>query len=155
MKRKLTIRKATLEDGRGIHALISKYAKRGLMLPRSLNNIYENIRDYFVYTNRKGKVVACAALHVVWEDLAEVKALAVEKDYQKRGLGSGMVLACLREAKKMAVPRVFVLTYAPSFFKSQGFEVTDKAELPQKIWGECIHCPLFPDCNETALVYEF
>ncbi|GAI19024.1 unnamed protein product, partial [marine sediment metagenome] len=122
------------------------------MLARSLSEIYENIRDYFVI--RQGeRVVACTALHVSWSDLAEIKSLAVTEDSQRQGIGDQLVEACLREAKELGIPTIFCLTYKPAFFEKCGFSLVDKAELPRKVWGECYRCPKFPDCDEVALIY--
>ena len=122
------------------------------MLPRALSQIYENIRDYFVV--RQGeRVIACAALHVSWEDLAEVKSVAVAEDSQKQGIGAQLVEACLKEARELGIPTVFCLTYQPTFFEKCGFCQVDKMELPRKVWGECYLCPKFPNCDEVALVY--
>jgi amino-acid N-acetyltransferase len=145
------IRKAKIEDIKEIQKLINSFAKRDLMLPRSLNELYENLRDFWV-ADEKGKVVGCAALHISWDDLAEVKSLAVEKRVQARGLGKDLVQACLDEAGKLGAKKVFVLTYKPEYFKKFGFKKIKTAQLPHKIWAECINCCKFPDCQETALV---
>jgi len=135
-----------------MHQLINYFADKGEMLARSLSEIYENIRDYFVI--RQGeRVIACAALHVSWSDLSEIKSLAVAEDSQEQGIGAQLVEACLREAKELGIPTVFCLTYKPAFFKKLGFSQLDKMELPRKVWGECYRCPKFPDCDEVALIY--
>lgn len=146
----MKIRKATLKDAMDIYNLINHYAKEGLLLPRSLNSIYENIRDFWV-CEVDGEVVGCCALHVVWEDLAEVKSLAVKEEHRGKGIGEALVMACLKEAKELGIKRVFVLTYAVGFFSKLEFEEVDKAKLPHKVWGECINCVKFPVCDETAL----
>jgi len=148
------IRKAKLEDVKRIHALINLYAQKDLMMPRSLNEIYEYLRDFWVY-ELKGKIFGCAALHVVgWEDLAEVKCLAVDDSCQKKGIGTNLVKMCLEEAGTLGIKKIFVLTYIPTFFKNFGFKDIDKAKLPHKIWAECCNCPKFPDCKEVALIKE-
>jgi amino-acid N-acetyltransferase len=147
------IRKATIQDAKIIHKLVNEYAKQDEMLPRSLSEIYENIRDYFVYEEKK-KIYGCGALHVVWEDIAEVKSLAVAKAKHKKGIGSKILKACLKEAVALKLPKVFVLTYKPGFFMKLGFSLIDKSELPHKIWGECIKCPEFPNCDESALTIQ-
>jgi amino-acid N-acetyltransferase len=148
-----SVEKASVKDAIAIHQMINYFADRGEMLPRSLSEIYENIRDYFVV--RQGeRVIACAALHVSWEDLAEVKSLAVTKDSQKQGIGAQLVAACLNEAEALGIPTVFCLTYQPAFFAKFGFCQVDKMELPRKIWGDCLRCPKFPDCDEVALIYK-
>ncbi len=146
------VEKARISDATQMHKLINYFADKGEMLARSLSEIYENIRDYFVV--RQGeRVIACAALHVSWSDLAEIKSVAVTEDSQKQGIGDQLVEACLREAKELGISTVFCLTYKPAFFEKVGFSQLDKAELPHKVWGECYRCPKFPNCDEVALIY--
>ncbi len=147
------IRKARTSDAISIYTLINDYAKEGLLLPKSLNAIYENIRDFWVYEEDE-QIVACCALHVVWEDLAEIKSLAVKKEYTNRGIGYKLVERCLQEAKELGIKRVFALTYAVGFFEKFGFSVVDKSTLPHKVWGECINCVKFPSCDEVAVSLE-
>ena len=147
------VEKATIRDATQIHRLINHFADKGEMLPRPLSEIYENIRDYFVI--RQGEqVVACAALHINWEDLAEIKSLAVGEEYHKHGIGDLMVDACLEEANELGIATVFCLTYTPDFFVKCGFSRAEKMELPHKVWGECYRCPKFPNCDESALIYK-
>jgi amino-acid N-acetyltransferase len=135
-----------------MHKLINYFADKGEMLARPLSELYESIRDYFVV--REGeRVIACAALHVNWSDLAEIKSLAVAEDSQKQGIGDRLIEACLREAKELGISTVFCLTYKPVFFERFGFAQLDKMELPQKVWSECYRCPKFPNCDEIALIY--
>ena len=146
------VEKGKIKDVPQMQQLINYFADKGEMLARSLSEIYENIRDYFVV--RQGeRVIACVALHVSWSDLAEIKSLAVAEDYQKQGIGDQLVEACLKEAKELGIPTVFCLTYKPAFFEKCGFSQVDKDELPQKVWGECYRCPKFPNCDEVALIY--
>ena len=145
------IRKAKIQDIKQIQALINIFAKEDLMLPRSLNELYENIRDFWVYEDR-GKVTGCAALHVSWDDLAEIKSLAVHKNWQGRGIGKGLISACLKEAKALGSKKVFVLTYHLKYFNKLGFKRIKHDDLPHKIWAECINCPKFPNCQEIALL---
>ncbi|MCS7215844.1 MAG: N-acetyltransferase [Thermodesulfovibrio sp.] len=149
----MKIRKATVSDIKSIHKLINEFARKGEMLPRSLNELYENIRD-FIIAEENGEIKGVCALHILWEDLAEIRSLAVKKDSQNKGIGSLLVKKSLNEAKKLGVNSVFVLTYIPEFFKKTGFKELDKSKLPQKIWGDCIRCPKFPECDEVALIYE-
>ncbi len=153
IKTKTNVEKATIGDVSKMHELVNKFAARDEMLPRALSEIYENLRDYFVIRDAKGKVEACVALHISWADLAEIKSLAVEENRHKKGLGAALVQACIDEAKALGIPRLFCLTYKPGFFKKQGFKLVDKLELPRKVWAECYSCPKFPDCEEVALVY--
>jgi amino-acid N-acetyltransferase len=145
------VEKAKIQDVLQVHRLINYFADRDEMLPRSLSEIYENIRDYFVVKQGK-QVIACAALHVCWSDLAEIKSVAVAEDSQKQGVGAHLIEACLKEAKELGIATVFCLTYQPGFFEKFGLSQVDKMELPRKIWTECYRCPKFPDCDEVALV---
>jgi amino-acid N-acetyltransferase len=145
------VEKAKITDANQVHKLINHFADKGEMLPRSLSEIYENIRDYFV-VKQGDKVVACAALHIMWSDLAEIKSMAVSKSKQRRGIGSQLVEACLEEAKELGMATIFCLTYKPAFFEKFGLVQIDKMELPRKVWTECYHCPKFPDCDEVALI---
>ena len=144
------IRKAILKDARQIHKLLLNYAKDGLVLPRSLMDIFEAIRDFYVFVD-EDRVVGAAALNICWEDLAEVRSLVVDGGYGGRGIGRFLVEACISEARQLGIGRVFALTYQQVFFEKLGFEVIEKSELPQKIWGDCIKCAKFPECDEIAL----
>lgn len=146
----IQIRKAKIADVHDIQKLVNFFAERDEMLPRSLNTIYENIRDFFI-AEEDGKVIGCSALHIAWEDLAEIKSLAVDVTVQRSGLGGKLVNACLEEAKQLGITKVFALTYKPEFFKKQGFTDVEKSALPHKIWSDCINCPKFPDCGEEAV----
>jgi amino-acid N-acetyltransferase len=147
----LKIRKAHISDIKEIQKLVNEFARKEQMIPRSMNELYENVRDFVVAEEKDGIVGACA-LHVLWDDLAEVRSLAVKKEFQKKGIGRKMVRSCIKEAKGLGIKRVFVLTYQPEFFKQMNFKDTDKASLPQKIWGDFIRCPKFPECDEIALI---
>ena len=151
MKANIKIDRARVSDAASMHQMISHFADKGEMLPRALSEIYEDIRDYFVVRQRD-QVIACAALHVTWVDLAEIKSLAVYEKEQNQKIGSLLVQACLEEAKKLGIPRVFCLVRKPAFFEKHGFQLIDKMELPQKVWAECYRCPKFPDCDEVALI---
>ncbi len=144
------IRKARIPDVTEIQRLVNYFADKNAMLPRSLNTIYENIRDFYVLEQDE-QIVGCCALHVTWGDLAEVKSLAVDENAQGNQLGRQLVEACLNDAREMGIPKVFALTYVPGFFEKLGFCGVDKSTLPHKIWSECINCHKFPDCGEEAV----
>jgi amino-acid N-acetyltransferase len=146
------IRKARIDDVPRIQKLIHIFADRGEMLHRSLNELYETVRDFTVVED-DGRLVACAALHVTWDDLAEVKSVAVAPDAQGKGYGRIVVTRCLDEARELGLRRVFALTYKPEFFARFGFQIIDRNMLPHKVWGECIKCHKFPNCNEIAMMY--
>jgi amino-acid N-acetyltransferase len=146
------IRKAKVKDIQAIKKLIEPYGKTGAMLPVSLSELYDRIRSFFLYENEDGTIVGVAALHISWDDLAEIRSIAVAKEHKKRGIGRELVGSCLSEARDLGVGRVFVLTYIPEFFTRVGFAEFDKAKLPHKIWSECLKCVKFPECDETAMV---
>ena len=148
----IEVEKARMADAPEIHKLVNEFADRGEMLPRALSEVYESIRDFFVV--RDGDtVVACAALHPYWADLAEIRGVAVRQGYQGQGTGRSLVEACLNEAKGLGIPQVFCLTSKPGFFEEVDFCQVDTNELPRKVWAECYRCPKFPDCDEVALIH--
>ena len=149
----MKIRKAKIFDLKQIQKLINEYARKEQMIPRSLGELYENIRD-FIVCEYNGDIRGVCALHIMWEDLAEVRSLAVDKEYQKIGIGRNLVRQCLKEAKILGLQKVFALTYHPEFFRKLGFIDVDKSSLPQKIWGDCLRCPRFPECDEYAVIME-
>jgi amino-acid N-acetyltransferase len=150
----MKIEKAKISDVPKIHELVNKFAEKGEMLPRALSEIYEDMRDYFIIRDKNSEVIACAVLHISWSDLAEIRTLAVSEGMRRQGLGSLLIKACLDEAKELEIKSVFCLTYKPVVFEKNGFVQVDKMELPRKIWSECFRCPKFPDCDESALIYQ-
>ena len=153
MSEDLRIDKATMGDAPQIQGLVSSFAAIGEMLPRPLAEIYEHLRDFFVV--REGeRVMACAALHIMWEDLAEVRSLAVVENNQEQGMGLLLVNACLEEARRLGIRTVFALTQQPAFFEKVGFHQADMMSLPRKVWGECFRCPKFPNCDEIAVIID-
>jgi amino-acid N-acetyltransferase len=132
--------------------MVNHFAEKGEMLARALGDIYESIREFFVVREGEG-VVACAALHIYWSDLAEIRAVSVSENNQNHRIGTHLIEACLREATELNIPTIFCLTYKPIFFEKFGFHQIDKVELPHKVWAECYHCPKFPNCDEVALIY--
>jgi amino-acid N-acetyltransferase len=151
MKADIKVDRARVSDANSMHRMISHFADKEEVLPRALSEIYEDIRDYFV-VRKRGRVIACAALHVTWVDLAEIRSLAVDEQAQNQRIGSALVQACLEEAEELGIPRVFCLVRKPAFFEKHGFQPIDKTELPHKVWAECYRCPKFPDCDEVALI---
>jgi amino-acid N-acetyltransferase len=150
------IRKAVIGDVTFIHRLLSDYANKGLLLPRPLSELYDHLRDHFVVEDDKTQrsLIGVSALAISWEDLAEIRSLAVSEDHQGQGLGSRLVETCLEEARLLGLKRVFTLSYVPDFFIKIGFKEVDKSVLPHKIWADCLRCPKFPDCDETALMIQ-
>ena len=150
--KKIVLRKAKIKDAKGICDLINRWANKKKMLQRSVNSVYDNIRDFWVYTENK-KIVGCCALEVVgWDDLAEIRSLAVSKRAQGKGIGAELVKQCMEEAEDLGVKNIFALTYVDGFFKKLGFKEIQKDELPHKIWTDCLNCPSFFKCKEKAVL---
>lgn len=146
------IRKALISDVKNIQQLINSFAGEGVVLPRSLSELYDNLRDYSVYCHGTEETICgTCAIHVCWENLAEIRSLVVREDCGKSGVGKALVESCLAEAHTLGIRRVFVLTYKESFFEKLGFHTIDKADLPHKIWADCLKCAKFPDCDEVAM----
>lgn len=146
----MKIRKARFTDIEAIHAIVNGYAEEGQMLARARNVLYETLRDMTV-AEEDGKIVGVGALHLTWDGLAEVRTLAVDKAYSRRHIGTYIVKQLLDEAKELGVKTVFTLTYRADFFSTLGFVVTSKESLHHKVWKDCINCPKFPNCDETAM----
>ena len=148
------IRKATIKDIKAIHKLLQEYGIKGELLPRPLSVLYDHVRDFLVYVEEKNSVIGCCALQFCWDDLAEIRSLAVHPEHLRKKIGSKLVETILSEAKSFEVKKVFALTYRQEFFKKFGFMQINRSELPIKIWADCIMCVKFPDCDETAMMKE-
>jgi len=145
------IGKAKPRDVPEIKKLIDAYSVDGRTVPRSLSHLYTNVREFFV-CREAGKVIGCGALHVSWDDLAEIRSVAVHASRKGNGIGTALVKACLREARQLGVPQVFALTAAPGFFEKLGFRRIPKSSLPMKVFGECLNCIKYPECSEEAVI---
>ncbi|MEA3468589.1 MAG: N-acetyltransferase [Thermodesulfobacteriota bacterium] len=145
------IRNARMGDVKKIHSLLNHYADKGLLLGRSYSALYDQLRDFKVFTDSRDNLLGVCALHIIWEDLAEIRSLAVAEDAQRKNVGKKLVRVCLEEAEHFGIDKVFTLTYQADFFRKQGFADIDKSMLPHKIWSDCINCTKFPDCDEEAL----
>jgi amino-acid N-acetyltransferase len=152
---RLTIRSARVGDVPGIYELICVFADRKLMIRRSMAELYESIREFLVAVDTENRVAGCVALHVFWENLAEIRCMAVAEHVQGLGVGRRLMEGCWEAARELEVKSVFTLTSAVGFFERCGYRQTDKSELPQRIWNECVRCPAFPNCPETALIRSF
>jgi amino-acid N-acetyltransferase len=165
--RKIIIEKAQIRDVEEILELVNVFAESNLMLPRGPQYLYENIRDFVIASDRNVPVysltetredlhliVACGSLHVLWEDIAEVRALAIHPDYQHLGLGSKLVQFMQQEAKQLGIKRLFTFTLTEDFFKTLGFKKIERKGLPPKVWGECSRCPKYFHCDEVGMVLD-
>ena len=149
------LRKAKVSDVRMIHQMINQSASTGEMLSRSLMDLYASLRDFFVYLDDEGSLVGFCAMHIFWENLAEIRSLFVREEGRRAGIGRKLVEACVSEAITLDLLRIFALTCQTEFFASLGFAVTDKSNLPEKVWSDCFKCPKYPDyCDEVAMVIE-
>ncbi len=148
------IRKAKIQDVRSMHEILNRYANRMLLLPRSLSELYDHLRDFYVIEGggEKENIHGLCSLNISWETLGEIRSLAVSEDQQKAGLGGKLVEACLSEAVDLGLEKVFVLTMIKDFFSRFGFSEVEKSSLPHKVWADCVRCPKFPDCDEIAMV---
>jgi amino-acid N-acetyltransferase len=147
------LRKAQIQDVKDIQKLLTHFANRGDMLSRSLSELYEALRDFYIF-EEEGKLLGTAALHIVWEDLAEIRSVAVSDEAGRKGTGTQLVRACIDEGRAIGLKRLFCLTYKPDFFGRFGFRIVDKSELPHKVWGDCMKCVKFPDCDEIAMILD-
>ena len=148
-------RQAKFSDVEEIYNLIAGYASQGIMLPKPHSVLYENIREFIVAEEiGEKKIIGTGALHMTWNELAEVRSMAVHEDYKRHGIGADIVKKLLAEGVEVGVKKFFTLTYTPQFFQSLGFKTVDKNTLPHKIWKECIECPKFPNCDEIAMILE-
>jgi len=164
---KIVIQKAQVRDVEEILELVNSFAASNLMLPRGPQYLYENIRDFVIACDRNVPVysltetkevlhliMACGSLHVLWEDIAEIRALAIHPDYQQMGLGSKLVEIMKAEAKQLGIRRLFTFTMTEDFFKTLGFRRQDREDLPPKVWGECTSCPKYFHCDEVGMVLD-
>ena len=149
----LVIESANFADVQQIKTIVDPYAARDLMLPRSTEEIFENIREYRVF-QAGSKVVGCVALHIFSPELAEVRALAVSTGEVGMGIGTKLVEVCLAEARRFGIPRAFTLTLEEEFFAKRGFKRVDRGILTAKVWQECYRCPKFDRCDEIAMVID-
>lgn len=144
------IRRARLRDVPALEAFIAAYTGDGTLLPRTHDNLIEHLRDFRVLLDGD-RLVGCGALQLVDEDLAEIRSVAVHPDRRGAGLGSRLVRALVRDARRLGIPRVFCLTRRVHFFGLLGFEVVPMEMFPQKIWNDCRLCPRQSCCDETAM----
>lgn len=144
-------RNAVLPDVERIHAIIRPYAEMGTLLPRSIGELCENVRD-FVVAEEGGQIVGCGALHLYGMHLAEIRTIAVVPAAKGCGAGRKLVEALLDEAEQHRVTCVCLFTRIPEFFAHMGFVAATREELPDKIYKDCVHCPNLHACDEVAMV---
>ena len=145
------VRKAKISDVEQLVKLVAFYAEKGEMLPRSPTQVFNSIRDYVV-VEKEGKIIGCGALHVIWDDIAEIRTLAVDQAHLGKGIGREIVNYLIEDAYSLGLPKVFALTYKAGFFEKLGFSQIEKGKLSHKVWQDCWHCPKFPLCDEVAVI---
>jgi amino-acid N-acetyltransferase len=150
----VTLRRARVEDVPGIAGVMAGYVEEGILLPRSVGELYRAVPEFHVAVNREGKVIACAALRILWMDLGEVRSLAVTPEAQGLGLGAALVRATLDDARARGLARVIALTKEVAFFERVGFNVVERDDLPRKVWTDCVACPKRHACDEVAVEIE-
>jgi len=150
----LEIRRAKMRDVRQIHSLLNHYSEEGLLLGRSISSLYDKLRDFAVCVDNDDIVMGVCAFQITWENLAEIRSLAVAEEMHGQGIGRNLVGWCLQEANRFEITKIFALTYTPKFFWKMGFKPISKSDLPHKIWSDCIHCHKFPDCDEEAMMLD-
>jgi amino-acid N-acetyltransferase len=149
------IRKARVNEVREIQKILANHAELGDLLPRSLSELFDNLRDIYIYmADNQPEIIGTCSMHICWEDLAEIRSLVVKQPYRRQGIGRRLVEECIAEAITLGLTRLFVLTYKTEFFQRLGFREVDKATLPHKIWADCLKCIKFPDCDEIAMIIE-
>lgn len=147
----MDIFKPTTADVESIYQLIKVYADQQIVLPRSQLSIYQHLQCMYVVKD-KDKIVGIAGLHVIGRDLAEVRSLVIDPEYQQKGIGRLLVDHIIKESSILRVDRLISLTYQVDFFKKCGFEIVEKEALPEKVWLDCIKCPKFNHCDEIAMI---
>ena len=150
----VTVRRAVVGDVAGIAAVMAVYVEEGTLLPRSIGELYRAVPEFHVAVDLDNKVIACAALRILWMDLGEVRSLAVSKEAQGLGLGAALVAATLEDARARGLARVIALTKEVAFFERCGFSVVERDDLPRKVWTDCVACPKRHMCDEVAVEIE-
>ena len=148
------IRKARIQEVPEIRRFLQEFSLDGGILPRTLADLYGNLRDYFVYREDQGPLVGIGALHVCWAGLGEIRSVAVMPSHRRQGIGARLVLTCLEEARTIGLSEIFLLTLRPEFFQRFGFRLVSRDELLPIVWADCVNCVKFPDCDEVPMLLD-
>jgi amino-acid N-acetyltransferase len=146
------IRKAKIHEVPEIRRFLTEFTLDGGILPRTLADLYGQLRDYFVYREDQGPLIGVGALHICWAALGEIRSVAVAPEHRNRGIGSRLVTTCLAEARVLGLSEIFLLTLVPDFFRRFGFKVVSREELLPIVWADCVNCVKFPDCDEIPML---
>ena len=146
------IRKARIHEVPEIRRFLAEFSQDGGILPRTLADLYGQLRDYYVYRQDQGPLLGIAALHICWAGLGEIRSVAVAPAQQRQGIASRLVETCLAEARSIGLSEIFLLTLAPDFFQRFGFRIVSREDLLPIVWADCVNCVKFPDCDEIPMV---
>ncbi len=146
-----SIRPALASDAKGIHTLLLKYSQQEVLLPRPLSEIYALIPQFFI-AEVDDKLVGCSALEVFTSELGEVRSLAVDPQYKGYKIGEGLLTEVEGYAKNIGLSKIMALTYVDKFFHKFGYKTVMMTQLPEKVWGVCVKCPKFNNCDEVAVL---
>ena len=146
------IRKAKISEVPEIRRFLVDFSQDGGILPRTLADLYGQLRDYYVYREDRGPILGIAALHICWAGLGEIRSVAVAPTHRGQGIASHLVETCLNEARSIGLSEVFLLTLAPEFFQRFGFKVVSREDLLPIVWADCVNCVKFPDCDEIPML---
>ena len=151
----MLIRKAQIKDISEIHRLLNAFSNKGPILPQAKSDIYKYLRDYWLFCDdREGQILGVCALHIFWEDAAEIRSLAVRERVRGQSIAEELVKSCIKDAKALGVCNVYILTSIPDYFENFGFTEIDKKDMPPQIWADCIKCHKFPNCDEIAMALD-
>ena len=145
------IRKAKIAEVPEIRRFLAEFSQDGGILPRTLADLYGQLRDYYVYREDPGPILGLAALHICWAGLGEIRSVAVVPSHRRRGIASALVSTCLTEARAIGLSEIFLLTLRPEFFQRFGFQVVSREDLLPIVWADCVNCVKFPDCDEVPM----
>lgn len=149
----LAVRRADPADAQEIHELLEQYVAVGMLIPRTLKQVYRSIRDFVVVVDR-GRIIGCGALRIYSAELAEVGALAVLEEYRGTGLGRRVVETLVHDARMLGLRRAFALTMEERFFHRCGFHTVVISEFPEKIAADCATCARRANCQEIAVAID-
>ena len=148
------IRKAKIHEVPEIRRFLVEFSLDGGILPRTLADLYGQLRDYYVYRLDQGPILGIAALHVCWAGLGEIRSVAVLPEHRHQGIASRLVETCLAEARTLGLSEIFLLTLHPGFFQRFGFKLVSREDLLPIVWADCVNCVKFPDCDEVPMLLD-
>lgn len=147
----LLLRKATIQDVAELTSLINR---DGSILPRSQHYVFENLRDFTV-VQENGRIIGCGSLHILWEDIGELRSVTfADPELARNGVFGELIDRLLDEGRQLGVKQVLALTYNPEPYLKRGFREVERTQVQRLVWNECINCVHFPDCTETPVILD-